>query len=66
MSNLRIIGLLVGIFGLFLTLRIYRGPRWRKLNFILFGIFSLSLITVSLNPNLVNVITGILALRQAH
>ena len=64
MSNLRVIGLIVGLFGLFLTFKIYRGPRWRRLNFILFGIFSLSLIVVSLNPDLVNSTAGILALQK--
>jgi hypothetical protein len=66
MSNLRIIGLIIGIVGLFLTFRIYRGPKWRRLNFVLFGIFSLSLIAVSINPNLVNIVAGMLALRQEH
>lgn len=64
MSNLRVIGLIVGIFGLFLTFRIYRGPKWRRLNFILFGIFSLFLIGISLNPNLINIIAQMFALKQ--
>ncbi len=64
MSNLRIIGLIVGIFGLWLTFKVYRGPRWRRFNFILYGFFSLSLILISLNPNLLNTISGILALRH--
>lgn len=66
MSNLRIVGLLIGIIGLFLTFRIYRGPRWNRLNFVLTGAFSISLIAVSINPNLVNTIAGMFALRQAH
>ncbi len=64
MSNLRIIGLIIGILGLVLTFRIYRGPRWRRLNFVLSGFFSLSLIAISVNPNLVNRATGMLALQQ--
>ena len=64
MSNLRIIGLIVGILGLYLTFRIYRGPRWRRLNFVLFGLFSLSLIAVSLNPNLLNTTAQMLRLER--
>ena len=62
MSNLRIIGLIVGILGLFLMLKIYRGPKWKRLNFVLFGLFSISIIAVSLYPDLLNTIAGILAL----
>jgi len=64
MTNLRIIGLIIGIFGLFLTFRIYRGPRWRKLNFILFGAFSLLLIAISIDPDLLNAITDALSLQR--
>ncbi|RLI01308.1 glycosyl transferase family 2 [Candidatus Bathyarchaeota archaeon] len=64
MSNLRIIGLIVGIIGLIVTFRIYRGPRWRRLNFVLFGLFSLSLIAVSLNPNLLNTAAQMLRLER--
>ncbi len=64
MSNLRIIGLIVGILGVYLTFRIYRGPSWRRLNFVLFGIFSVSLIAVSLNPNLLNILAQMFRLKQ--
>jgi len=63
-SNLRIIGLIVGIFGLLLTFRIYRGPKWKRLNFIFFGLFSVFLIVISINPNLLNVVAGMLALQR--
>jgi hypothetical protein len=62
MSNLRIVGLIVGIFGLFLTFRIFRGPRWKRGNFIVFGIFSLFLITISVDPNVLNTVAEILKL----
>jgi len=62
MSNLRIIGLIIGMFGLFLTLKIYRGAKWKRLNFVLFGLFSISIIAVSLYPDMLNTIAGILAL----
>ena len=64
MSNLRIIGLIVGIFGLVLTFRVYRGTRWKRLNFVLSGIFSLALIAITINPNLVNRIAAMFALQQ--
>jgi len=64
MSNLRLTGLIVGVFGLFLTFRVYRGPRWRRLNFILFGFFSISLVAVSLNPDLLNTISQMLRLER--
>jgi len=64
MSNLRIIGLIIGIFGLVLTFRVYRGRRWRRLNFVLSGIFSLFIIAICLNPNLLNRVAGMLALQQ--
>jgi len=64
MSNLRIIGLIIGIFGLILTFRVYRGPRWRRLNFVLSGIFSLAIIAISLSPDLLNRAAGMLALKD--
>ena len=66
MSNLRILGLIIGIFGLFLTFRIYRGPRWKRLNFIFFGLISVFLIIVSINPNSINILAGMLALEKEH
>ncbi len=64
MSNLRIISLVVGFISLLLSFAIFRGPRWRRSNFILFGILSLLLIGSSLNPNLLNTIMSILALKM--
>lgn len=66
MSILRIAGLVIGIIGLYLTFRVYRGPKWKRANFILFGIFSLSLLVVSLFPEVLNTISGMLALEQAQ
>jgi len=60
MSNLRIIGLLVGIAGLLFTFKLFRGPRWNRLNFLISGFFSLSLIIVSVNPNVLNILAQIL------
>ena len=64
MSALRITGLIIGILGLYLTLRVYRGPKWKRANFLFFGIFSFFLIVISLFPDLLNSLTGMLALEQ--
>jgi len=64
MSGLRIVGLLIGVLGLLLTFRVYRGPRWKKFNFILSGILSVSILTLSLRPDLLNHLTEIFALQQ--
>lgn len=64
MSNLRVIGLIIGIFGLLSTFLIYRGPKWKRSNFILFSLFNLSLIIVSINPNILNAIRDLLALQK--
>lgn len=66
MSNLRIIGLIIGALGLYLTFRIYRGPKWKKTNFLFFGIISLFLLIISLYPDLLNMLAGTLALDQEH
>lgn len=64
LSGLRIAGLIVGLLGLYVTFTIYRGPRWKKKNFIFFGLFSICLITVSLNPDVLNLAAGMLKLEQ--
>lgn len=64
MSNLRLIGILAGVIGLCMTFLIYRGPNWRRINFVFFALFNLSLILVSFNPNIVNFIRDALSLKQ--
>src|SRR3989304_2221011 len=64
MSGLRIAGLIVGLLGLYITFTIYRGPRWKKKNFVFFGMFSLCLIIVSINPEAVNIAADLLKLEQ--
>src|SRR4030065_1039851 len=63
-SGLRIAGLIVGLFGLYVTFVIYRGPRWKRKNFVFFGLFSICLITVSVNPDAVNLAADLLKLEQ--
>ena len=64
MSNLRIVGLVIGIIGLLSTFLIYRGPKWNRLNFILFSLFNLCLITVTINPNAVNFVRDAFSLQE--
>ena len=49
--------------GLILTFVVYRGPKWKRANFIFFSIFNLSLIIVSIEPDTVNFIVEALALQ---
>ena len=66
MSNLRIAGIIIGIIGLLATFIIYRGPKWKRANFALFTFFNLSLIIVSFNPDVVNFIRDMLALKASQ
>ena len=66
MSNLRLVGLLIGFIGLLATFIVYRGPRWNRSNFILFTLFNLSLIIVTINPNVLNALRDALALHEAY
>ena len=63
-SGLRIAGLIIGVIGLFVTFTIYRGPRWKRKNFIFFGMFSLGLVIVSANPDVLNAVAEILKLKK--
>lgn len=66
MSNLRIIGSIIGVIGLIATFVIYRGPKWKRGNFVLFTLFNLCVIIVSLNPDVVNFIRDLLALKTSQ
>jgi hypothetical protein len=64
MSGLRIAGLIIGLVGLISTFLIYRGPKWKRLNFIFFSMANISLIAISVNPNIVNFLRDLLALQR--
>ena len=66
MSNLRIIGLLVGIIGLILTFIVHRGTKWNKSNFILLSLFNLVLVTICVNPNVLNALRDALSLQESY
>jgi hypothetical protein len=65
MSTLRIFGCLIGVVGLVATFLIYRGARWKKSNFILLALLNLSLITITVNPNILNYLRDALSLKTA-
>lgn len=65
MSNLRLLGIAIGIIGLLVTFLYYRGPKWRKFNFFILSLFNLSLITVSVNPGSVDFLRKAFSLEQA-
>jgi len=65
-SNLRLIGLIVGIIGLIITFFFYRGPKWKKTNFVISALFNILLIAVCLNPNLLNSLRDFFALKEAE
>lgn len=64
MSNLRLIGMILGLLGLLLTFYQYRGAKWNRFNFVLFFLFNFGLIGISVNPNLVNMLRDILSLQN--
>jgi hypothetical protein len=66
MSSLRILGGGIGVLGLLATFFVYRGARWNRSNFILSALLNLSLITITLNPNVLNVLRDALALHNAY
>jgi cellulose synthase/poly-beta-1,6-N-acetylglucosamine synthase-like glycosyltransferase len=64
MSSLRLVGLIIGILGLLCTFLVYRGPKWKRLNFIFFSFINLSLIALTINPNVVNFLRDLLSLQK--
>jgi len=64
MSSLRLVGLIIGIAGLIATFLFYRGPKWKRFNFVFFSLFNVSLIAVTINPNVVNFLRDLLSLQQ--
>jgi hypothetical protein len=66
MSSLRLAGAIIGFLGLFATFYVYRGVRWNRLNFIFFMLLNFSLIAVTINPNILNVLRDALSLHKAY
>ena len=66
MSTLRIFGCLIGIIGLLATFLVYRGARWNKSNFIFLALLNVSLIIITINPNVLNILRDSLSLQTAY
>ena len=64
MSGLRIAGLIIAIAGLIATFVFYRGPKWNRLNFVLFALFNILLMAITINPNIVNFLRDLLSLQE--
>ena len=64
MSGLRVVGLIIGIAGLIGTFWFYRGAKWNRFNFVFFSLFNISLIAVTINPNVVNFLRDLLSLQE--
>jgi GT2 family glycosyltransferase len=64
MSNLRLFGMIIGILGIIFTFLKYRGPKWKRFNFISFIFFNVCLIVVCIDPNVVNIARDMLSLQE--
>jgi hypothetical protein len=65
-SNLRLIGIIIGTIGLVGTFLLYRGPKWNRLNFILLTVFNVALVMICINPDFVNFVRDILMLKASE
>ena len=52
--------------GLITTFIVFRGSRWNKSNFILIALFNICLITITINPNILNALRDVLSLQKAY
>jgi Ca2+/Na+ antiporter len=66
MSNIRLLGMVVGVACFFLSFRIFRGQKWNRANFFLFASSGLFLFALSFNPSLINILQRMLALDYAE
>jgi len=64
MSNLRIFGIIVGLSFLLITFLKYRGPKWKRSNFVISSLFNLCLIVICINPESVNFARDMLSLQE--
>lgn len=48
--------------GLFSTFMIYRGPKWRRGNFLLFSLFNATLVVICIDPDIANFLPELLSL----
>jgi cellulose synthase/poly-beta-1,6-N-acetylglucosamine synthase-like glycosyltransferase len=64
MSNIRILGVVLGLSLAFLALLYFRGPRWSRGNFVIAAFVAAALLIVSIDPGSVNVLRDMLAFGQ--
>ena len=66
MSSLRIFGIIVGILGILLSFRMFRGKSWNRYGFLASMVFSVGLLVISLNPAVINIIPEMLNLEDVQ
>lgn len=66
MTNIRLLGLVIGAAGLLGTFLVYRGAKWNRSNFVLFSLMNIALIVVSIDPDSVNLLRDMLSLQEAQ
>lgn len=66
MTNLRLIGVAVGLLGLLLSFLYFRGHRWHKFNFVMSIVLSVSVAAVSIEPNSMNILRRVLSFEQGE
>ncbi|MBF0528718.1 MAG: glycosyltransferase [Deltaproteobacteria bacterium] len=54
-SNIRLIGVALGLVGFIIVFIHFRGARWRRNSFVLLTMCSIAILAVSIDPDLVNV-----------
>jgi len=64
MSNIRILGIVLGVALLASALAWFRGPRWSRGSFVVATLAASALLVVSINPDSVNALRDLLALGQ--
>lgn len=63
---MRIFGCIIGTLGLLATFLFYRGPKWKRPNFVFFSVFNLALIVITINPDSVNFLRDLLSLQASQ
>jgi len=61
-SNLRIIGIIIGVTIFIFSFWFYRGIKWKRQSFLLSFLFSITIIAISIKPNILNGIAEMLQL----
>lgn len=57
-------GIVIGIIVLLLTFLRYRGPKWKRMNFLLSSVISIGVIIICINPDAINFARDILSMQR--